>query len=148
MLLTAITDSLTIVEETPAATIDLTVTISVIIALCAIVSPIFTTIINNRHQFKLKRMELKQKNYEQTVLHEIKIYEDYLKYAGRYIYHADHITIKEYGECYYLALMIAPQDLRSDMIEADNMISRYDWSAASKQFEKITSKIHEILQRE
>ena len=148
MLLTAITNSMPLVQETSATKIDLTVTISVIIALCAIISPIFTTIINNCHQFKLKKMELKQRNYEQTVLRERKIYEDYLKYAGRCIYHADHITIKEYGEYYYLALMIAPQELRPDMIEANNMIARYDWPAALKRFEEITPKIYEILQRE
>ena len=42
--------------------IELTITISVILALAAIISPIFTAIINNRYQLKLKKLELKQKN--------------------------------------------------------------------------------------
>ena len=42
--------------------IDLTITISVIVALCAIISPIFTTLLNNRYLFKLE--ESKQKTKE------------------------------------------------------------------------------------
>ena len=38
--------------------IDLTVTVSVIIALCAIISPILTAIINNCHHTKIKNLKL------------------------------------------------------------------------------------------
>ena len=37
--------------------VDLTVTISVIIAICAIISPIITTILNNRHLYKIRKLD-------------------------------------------------------------------------------------------
>lgn len=38
--------------------IDLNLTITGIIALCAILSPILTTLINNHHQSKMKKVEI------------------------------------------------------------------------------------------
>ncbi len=68
--------------------IDMTITISVIVALAAIVSPILTAIINNRYQLKLKKLELKQKEYEQTVLYKRKIFENSLvqKFRPQYVF--------------------------------------------------------------
>ena len=51
--------------------LDLTVTVSVIIALCAIVSPILVAIINNRHQRKMKQLEIAKE-------HKMKAFETYL----------------------------------------------------------------------
>lgn len=37
---------------------DGTITISVILALCAVIAPVITAIINNRHQYKIRNLEL------------------------------------------------------------------------------------------
>ena len=58
--------------------IDFTISISVILALCAIVSPIFTAIINNMHQTKIKKLELKQQEYRDTIIHQRDFFENYL----------------------------------------------------------------------
>ena len=36
---------------------NLSVTISVIVAICAIISPILTAIINNHYQYKLRKLD-------------------------------------------------------------------------------------------
>ncbi len=95
--------------------IDLTITISVIVALCAIVSPIATAIINNRYQLSLKKIDMEQKHLESTILYRKSIFENYLKYAGRCISHADPNALKDYGEYYLLALLYAPSELHSEM---------------------------------
>lgn len=41
--------------------VDLTITISVIVALSAIVAPVIVAIINNHHQLKIKRLEINEK---------------------------------------------------------------------------------------
>ena len=38
--------------------IDFTLTLSILIAVIALVSPIITTVINNRHQLKLKKIDM------------------------------------------------------------------------------------------
>ena len=54
--------------------IDITITISVIVALCAIISPILTAFINNTHQLRLKKIDLAQKELESTVMHKRAIF--------------------------------------------------------------------------
>lgn len=146
MLSAAISKLSNTFEAIPSAKIDLTVTISVIIALCAIISPIFTAIINNRHQIKMKKLELKQKEYEDTVMYERNLYENYLKYAGRCIYYADSEALKDYGEYYFSALMYAPPGLQHEMIEANKLMLKDDWDNAAVLIETLTSKIHDSLQ--
>ena len=62
--------------------IDLTITISVILALAAIISPIIVSAMNNRSQLKIKKME----NYE---LAKRNAFEKFAKDIGSYIsYHS------------------------------------------------------------
>lgn len=127
--------------------IDLTISISVIVALCAIISPILTAIINNLYQLKLKRIELSQQEYRDTILYHRNIYENYLKYAGRCICFSDPDATKEYGEYYYSALMYAPPDIRTDMIKANQLMFDHKLKEASALIEKIAARIHAIQQK-
>lgn len=126
---------------------DLTISISVIVALCAIISPILTAIINNRYQIKMKRIELSQQEYRDTVLYHRDVYENYLKHAGRCIYYADHDALKDYGEYYYSALMYAPHDIQIDMIKANSLMLKDKYDDASLIIETIAAKIHTIQQK-
>ena len=51
--------------------IDLTVSISVILALVATVSPILTSIINNMHHTKIRKLELKQEHPDMINIHDL-----------------------------------------------------------------------------
>lgn len=126
---------------------DLTISISVIVALCAIISPILTTIINNRYQIEIKRIELSQQEYRESVLYYRNVYENYLKHAGRCIYFADQDAQKDYGEYYYSALMYAPQDIQTDMIKANNLMLENKFDDASNIIEIIATKIHTMQQK-
>lgn len=126
---------------------DLTISISVIVALCAIISPILTAIINNRYNLKLKRMELSQQKYNDSVLYHRNVYENYLKHAGRCIYYADLDALKDYGEYYYSALMYAPPDIQTDMIAANRLMLEDKYDEASLIIEVIAAKIHDIQQK-
>lgn len=125
-----------LLTQTTVPKIDLTITISVIVALAAIVSPIFTTIINNRHQSKLKRMELNQKQFESTILYKRTIFENYLKYTGRCVKYSDPESLKEYGEYYFLALTYAPDNIGSLMIKINSAISHAHFDQATELFEE------------
>lgn len=124
--------------------IDLTISISVILALCAIISPMLTAIINNHHQIKLKRIEIKQQEYRESVLYQRDIFEKYLKYAGRCIYYADHEALKDYGEYYYSALMYASNEIQTDMLKANSLMLENKFDDASDIIEVIAAKIHAI----
>lgn len=125
---------------------DLTITISVILAFVAIISPIFTAIINNCHDTKIKKLELKQKEYENTVMYKRSLFENYLKYAGRCIYFSDIDASKYYGEFYFSALMCASPEIREDMIAVNKRIQRGEFHEATSLLEPLTAKIHATLQ--
>jgi len=125
--------------------IDLTVTISVIVALAAIISPILTAIINNRYQLKLKKMELLQQEYERCVLYKRDILESYLQHAGNCIVHSSHDSLHKYGEFYLRALMYVPDNLYSQMIDANQNIRDYHWDEATVQLETIAKEIKQLL---
>lgn len=94
--------------------IDLTISISVILAVCAIISPIATTLINNRYQLKLKDLEYQQKEKESSFFYRRGVYEDYLRCTGKCIAHPTRENIQEYGKIYALALIYFPENLIAD----------------------------------
>ena len=69
--------------------LDLTITVTAILGIAAIISPIATAIINNLYQIKLKKLEMKQQKLEKTTYYIRSIFENYLRYAGRCIYSVD-----------------------------------------------------------
>ena len=127
--------------------IDLTISISVIVALCAIISPILTAIINNRYQLKLKKLELEQENIKNTVLYKRNIFENYLKYSGERIAYSDAEAQKNYSKYYFLALAYAPDEFRFDMIQVNQFMESHDYSNASIALEQLIPKICGMIQQ-
>lgn len=137
---------LTAQTATTTPQIDSTITISAIVAIAAIISPIFTALINNWHATKIKRLELKQKQYENTVMYERHLFENYLKYAGRCILFSDVAASKDYGEYYFSALMCAPENIRNKMITVNKFMQKHDFDKATTELEELTTMIHAMLQ--
>lgn len=100
--------------------IDLTITVSVIIALCAIISPIFVSIINNLYNIRMKKIEI-------TKDFRLRAVENYI-IALEILYKAPHIENAE--ENYEKALGSATIHVSSKtldkMLDIDSRITRYD----------------------
>lgn len=127
--------------------IDITITISVIVTLCAIISPIATAIINNHYQLRLKKMDLEQKNIENTVLYKRAVFENYLKYASRCISYSDDLALKEYGEYYLLAMLYSPYEFHSDMIQIHKNMHEYKWNDAAHLFERLVPRLQDLIKK-
>lgn len=126
---------------------DLTITVTAILGIAAIISPIATAIINNLYQLKLKRIELQQKHLENTTYYIRSIFENYLRYAGRCIYNSDRVALKDYGEYYFLALSYAPDEMTDLLISINNCIYNEQFDDATQQLEQLKPKISVLLQR-
>lgn len=118
--------------------------VSISVSLAAIISPGIVTWMNNRHQLKIKKMELSQEHFEKNTLHEREIWENYLKYAGHVIQRSKPESQQGYGEYYFKALLYAPDDIRSDMT-AINYLIEQDSTSATKQFEEMIPKIKRLI---
>lgn len=102
--------------------IDLTITVSVIVALAAVISPILTALINNHHQTTLRMLELKQKHYEQTVLYKRNIFENYLKGLSMVSQNTTLENIDRYSKYYSLAYMYLPEHIQIKMSYVNNLL--------------------------
>ena len=127
--------------------VDITITISVIVAICSIVSPIATTILNNIHNTKIKKMELKDKHYKRTILHIQGIYEEYLKSAGNIRMVPKDELLEQYSTYYLLALFHAPPDLQKQMIKVNRLIESRNWEEALSLLETLIPKLNATVQR-
>ncbi len=127
---------------------DLSITISAIIAVAAIISPILTAVINNVHQRNMKKLELKEKHYSQTASYQKEIFENYLRKTGKYIGCAFAITsaAMEYDEAYLAAFLYAPSDLQMLMKNANDAIRSEKVPQALSAFEELIPKIQEHIQ--
>lgn len=68
--------------------LDSTITVSIILAICALFAPSITAIINNRHQYKIRKLELnydiKKHHSDITYQKKYDIYKTFLDSAGDY----------------------------------------------------------------
>lgn len=124
---------------------NLATCISIIVAICSVISPMFTSIIDNMFKLRLKRIELEQKNYEDTVVYKRTILENYLKYTGRCISDPTEDTLRDYGQFYTLALIYVPNDIRSKMIDLNKLIRSDYWSDASTSLNELTALISRAI---
>ncbi len=123
----------------------LSVIITAVIAFCALFAPAITTVINNRFQLRIKKLELQQKHFEETTLYKKNIIENYLKYAGSCIAHANDENMSLYGEYYLLVLLYVPDKLSTLISDINNKMLKYKWEEACVEFEKIVPQLKELL---
>lgn len=88
---------------------NLTITISVIIALIALISPVAVAIINNRHQVKLRKMELHHdlevKQMDLYYSEKKQAFYDLLKIAGVYRTSPDQTNLGKLQSAAYSAIL-------------------------------------------
>jgi len=95
-------------------TIDWSATAAWIALGVAIVSPIFTTIIKNCYQSKLKRLEIMEQR-------GLSIIENYPAVTSREILTTG--ISEDYQKCYAQIFLYAPKDLHKDLEELNCLIS-------------------------
>ena len=127
--------------------VDLTVTISAILGMSAIVAPVLTALINNHHQTKIKKLELAHEKYTETALYQRHILEDYMRAASKCLtaFKADAET--EYSECYGLAVIYVPANVRKILDELDSAIKDKRLADARRIFRKLTPILTDIIQK-
>lgn len=125
--------------------IDLTISITTILAICAIIAPILTAIINNLYQIKIRKIELKYESHKSTTLHNRDIFEHYLSATGRYLYYDDAQSEISYGEAYFSALQLVPKNIRNQMVSINSHIIDGNIPEAIKELEIIAPILHSLL---
>ena len=111
---------------------DSSITLSLVIALAAIVSPVITTYLNNKHQLKLLIVEKefdRKKEYEEYIN---SIINNFLKNVGNFIAYPTSENLSDFEESFYILMMIIPkenyytfQSFLNNMVDQDFELCRY-----------------------
>lgn len=127
--------------------LDLSYVITALVAVMSFLSPIVICLINNFHQAKMKKLELKQQAQIKQVDYKKEIFENYLKYAGAYVYHCKDEVQTQYGKYSFLAMTYAPDNISSaiESINADLLDFNYD--SAITKLNTLTINIRVFLQQ-
>lgn len=112
-----------------------------IIAICAIIAPVLVALINNHHQYKMKEMDMRQKLFEQTVLHKRKIFENFLSAFNQVCHLQTEEALSEYSACYSLVYIYLPKKVREDLGRINLLIERHNWDEAIKYVDAISMDI-------
>lgn len=127
--------------------VDLTVTISVILGCAAVISPILTALINNRHHKRMRLLELKQEKYKETVVYQRNIIESYLQKTAKCIEGQTYDFISEYAEYFGLVSLYLPENIRESVVAIDKSIGEYNWKDAHDSFVKLFPELTAIVQK-
>ncbi len=100
----------------------------------AIISPILTAIINNRHQTKMKKIEM-------SIASKLKIIEDYLSSAGQIIYHNGEASTESYSIAIGRIYSASPRSLWEKISVLDEMIYSGNWEDAHAHFLEISQAL-------
>ena len=98
--------------------------VAMVVAICALISPILTAIFNNWHQRKMKQMEYDHQEREDQLKREREIYEGYIRAAGAAIQSGTHENLGEFGSHSALAMYYAPKELQADMLSLERLVKR------------------------
>lgn len=127
-------------------TLDLSFTITAIIAICALVSPIITTLINNHHQKVMKQLEYQEEEKVHNAERKRQIYENYIRAAGSCVQLISHENLSEFGKYSSQILCYVPDDMQEDIIAMEKLIIERNTVKALNSLDNIVLKLRPILQ--
>lgn len=118
-----------------------------ITAITAILAPVLIAIINNHHQYRIKKMELEQKSYEQSVLHKREIFESFLSAFNKVCQLQTQEAVSEYSSCYSLVYIYLPKPVRDELGEINLLIKQNNWMEVIKYVDRISMDIAKELEK-
>lgn len=128
--------------------LNLSFTITAIIALCALLSPILTALINNHHQKTMKKLDYKEQRKKESIERRKEIFDSYLGSVGEYVHRSTAQNRSEYGRYSQLAIYYAPDHIIQEMIQLDDLISKNDFAKSRELARSISLKLHKWLKEQ
>lgn len=120
--------------------------LTILIAVCAILSPVITAVVNNKHQKIMKELEYKQAEHAEKEQHIQQIYEGYIRETGACIRVLTGEQATKYGECLGLILYYVPDDIRKEILQLDTELFAHnsDSKITVSHLEKIAVKLRQL----
>lgn len=113
---------------------DITAIAALITAIAAIIAPVITSVINNKYQLKMKKLEL----YEAKRIESIN---KYVSLICKYINNISGYTEKEFAEYMQAIYLYAPKSVWKDIDKLNEAISSKNFTEARKLLPSVIQKL-------
>ena len=113
---------------------DITAIAAFITAIAAIIAPVITSVINNKYQLKMKKLEL----YEEKRIESIN---KYISSICKYINNNSGYTEKEFAEYMQAIYLYSPKSIWKDIDKLNEVISLKNFSEARKLLPSVIQKL-------
>lgn len=110
-----------------------------------IVSPIITSVITNRHQLELRKMDIEQRAVEQYNKQRFLAIDSFISKAGRCLAHPTTDNAREFGDCFHNIYPYVSCDLWDKLDKLYSAVISNNWSTAKDLHPEIIHALAEIL---
>lgn len=117
---------------------DSTVNFALLLTLCSIVLPTITTILNNRHQIKIRKMDFNFDKKFATI-------EAYIEAVGCCIELNSLANVSRYNKAKGMLYLYVPKKLRKQISELDACIKSNRIDEAKKLFDDLCISLSDVI---
>lgn len=110
-----------------------------------IICPIINTILSNRHQLKLRNLDIKERaisSYESSRSDAINAF---ISGVGKCMFYADVESVKQLGDSYFIVYQYVPSDYWDVLDDLYSNLVNQDWEKSKKEFPPIAHYLSKIL---
>lgn len=107
---------------------------ALVAAVAAIVAPIITSWINNRHQYKMRKLEIMQAEKIHAIQH-------YAESCSNYISRPNLPELTEYSKSYGKIFLYADKNTHQDIEQIHRYLDNHDFQSASGLLVKVCQKL-------
>ena len=109
---------------------DTTVIAAFIAAISAIIAPVITAIVNNRHHYKMRKLESTQDE-------KIRAIQQYAESCSNYIAHPGRPELIEYSKSYGKIFLYTSKSIHKDIEQIQKHLDNQNFSAAACLLAKV-----------
>jgi hypothetical protein len=121
----------------------LAILVSASVAVAALLSPIITNFFNNRHQLKLKKLDIADKATKEYRELVVRVFENYLRTTFKYLKVKAATGAQEYGEAYGNILLYATREETDMLNHCDDLIQKRNIDNASELLREIAEVLRQ-----
>lgn len=113
-------------------------TVTIVIAICAILSPILVAVINNIYQLKIRKLDAADAWKKDFDAYLKSAFENYFKDTSRCIANPTPDNLTSYGQSYSICFCYFPPAGHDQLLEINKAIRANDWESANAKLESFS----------
>lgn len=119
---------------------DFTVSFALLLTLCSIVLPTITTILNNRHQIKMREMDF---NLDK----KFSVIETYIESVGNCLELCSRVNLSQYNKSKGMLYLYVPKKLYKQINELDICIQNQQLNTAKSLFNMLCIDLSNVIKQ-